>query len=64
MIPIHKQPLCKCADTSMHCLGRQPGVVCMAHDRWYVTPCDEGKCPGPMHPDCCHKSSAYEDAEE
>lgn len=31
-------PLCKCADTSATCLGRQPGVACMAHDDWYSKP--------------------------
>jgi len=31
-------PLCNCADTSAFCLGRQPGVACMAHDDWYSRP--------------------------
>jgi len=55
--PIHKMTLCDCADKSATCLGRQEGKACMAHDKWFVRPCDEGKCPGFLHPHCCHKGS-------
>lgn len=54
--PVHTLPLCDCADKGSSCLGRKEGYACMAHDKWYVRPCDEGKCPGPFHPHCCHKA--------
>ena len=54
-VPIHKLPLCDCANHGPTCRGRQEGRACMAHDEWFRTPCDTGNCPGPMSPDCCRK---------
>ena len=56
-IPIHKMPLCDCANHGATCRGRQDGKACMAHDKWFRMPCDEGRCPGPFHNDCCHRPS-------
>jgi hypothetical protein len=64
VIPIYKQPLCDCASKGMHCLGRKPGLACQANDKWYELPCNDGKCPGYMHPDCCGKSGDSGAAEE
>lgn len=52
-----RQPpnLCDCADTSATCLGRQPGKLCMANDKWYDMPCRRGECPGPFDPRCCRE---------
>lgn len=46
--------LCDCASRGFHCLGRRPGKLCMAHDKWYDMPCHRGQCPGPMNEGCCH----------
>ena len=54
-VPLHKMPLCDCADKGSSCLGRQPDRACMAHDKWYLSPCDKGQCPGPMEATCCRK---------
>ena len=55
VVPVHKMPLCDCANHGAFCRGRQAGKACMARDKWYVRPCDEGRCPGPMDAACCHK---------
>lgn len=39
-------PLCDCADKGSTCLGRQPGVACMAHDDWYTRPAIENQYVG------------------
>lgn len=64
LLPIYKQPLCDCANSSARCLGLQPGRACQAHDRWWALPCNKGKCPGWMHPDCCGKSPDHETQED
>lgn len=52
----NNRPLCGCANISAHCQGKKdPNELCQAHDNWYRPPCKEGKCPGPMHPGCCHE---------
>lgn len=53
--------LCDCANHCSFCLhkGKAPaGQLCMAHDPWYKTPCDEGRCPGQSDPHCCKKDLA------
>ena len=64
VVPIYKQPLCECASKGTRCQGRKPGLACQAHDKWYVLPCSDGKCPGYMHPDCCGRSGDSEATEE
>lgn len=36
-------PLCECANSSGTCIGRKPGVACMAHDDWYSKPAERAK---------------------
>lgn len=60
----YRLPLCDCADKGAYCQGRQPGKACMAHDKWYIRPCDQGKCPGPFSPACCHKDHPDAHTEE
>lgn len=53
--------LCDCANCGAFCLhqGQAPkGQLCMAHDRWYETPCDKGRCPGQSDARCCKKDVA------
>lgn len=55
VVPLHKMPLCDCANHGAKCLRKKAGQACMAHDNWYTQPCDRGQCPGPMNSGCCNK---------